>query len=391
MLFRLPSFESMPPVARPREGEQVRVKGRPLQFSFWPMFRGTRRPGLQSRIFATNPWALISASIRERCPAGARPEALASIIQAESFYKAATEAGIWAAKPLLTYYSLLNLAKAYALTEGLRPTFEKAQHGLTSMRTPGNRELLDSFLRAFPSPNQRGDFQLFDELLQVVSGRGLQAPADYPLTTLLPQIVPGHRIWCEASGQRERFVSIEKIEIMESRARREIWLRLSLYADDLTRLDVTHATLMNEGDFSPRFREITPATDERTDRRLLRFEEVTPTSYRARAADELQRLVSGFQNHLWATVLSVPPYRKYYLYLSPAAESAQRLPQLVSIYAVFYYLGSLTRYRPQFFDEILQGAYGQQLQEILTNQPGQFLYLMASEFARREVTRAAIV
>lgn len=356
------------------------------------MYRGTRRPGLQSYIFATNPWALISASIRERCPAVARDEALASIVQAESFYKAATEADVWAAKPLLTYYCLLNLVKAYGLTEALHQTFDKAQHGLTSMRHPGGDELTDSFLRAFPSPNPRnGDYQLFDEFLRVIRGNGLPGQADYPLAALLPQIVPGHRIWCDASRQRERFVSLESIEIMESRPRREIWLRLSVFADDLTRLGVTHATLMSEGDLNPRFREITSAVHEATGRRLLRFEEVVTTPYRGRAADQIQRLVSGFQNHLWATVLSVPPYRKYYLHLSPPAEAPQRLPQVISIYAIFYYLGSLTRYRPQYFDEVLQGAYGQQLQEILTNQPSQFLYLMASEFARREVTRAAIV
>ena len=92
-----------------------------------------------------------------------------------------------------------------------------------------------------------------------------------------------------------------------------------------------------------------------------------------------------------AGMLSQRPYRQYYLYPSPAAQHGQVLPQILSIYAITFYLGSIVRYRPHHFDEILKGDFGPFIETFLNDQPTQFLYLMASEFAQREVTRAAIV
>jgi hypothetical protein len=55
------------------------------------------------------------------------------------------------------------------------------------------------------------------------------------------------------------------------------------------------------------------------------------------------------------------------------------------------YLGSIVRYRPHHFDRILASQYGPFIEAFLNDQPTQFIYLMASEFAEKEVTRAAIV
>jgi hypothetical protein len=116
---------------------------------------------LNSRLYVTNPWAVIEGGIKRRCPTNSQPEAVASARQAEQFFKASREAQLWASKPLLTYYSFLNLAKAYALTEGLRTTYDKAQHGLSEQIKPNGQELVDSFLTAFPSPNNKGIAQGF--------------------------------------------------------------------------------------------------------------------------------------------------------------------------------------------------------------------------------------
>jgi YaaC-like Protein len=133
-------------VPKPRAGRRVSIKGKPLRFSFWPMYKGARRYGLHSRLYVTNPWALIEGSIKRRCPATSQAEAVFSARQAEQFFKASREAQLWASKPLLTYYSFLNLAKAYALTQGQQPTYEKAQHGLSERIKPGGQELLPSAL-----------------------------------------------------------------------------------------------------------------------------------------------------------------------------------------------------------------------------------------------------
>ena len=58
----------MPLSRKPRKGSPIEVKGRSLDFSYWPMYRGNRRYGLQTRIYATNPWALIRTAIKSTSP-----------------------------------------------------------------------------------------------------------------------------------------------------------------------------------------------------------------------------------------------------------------------------------------------------------------------------------
>ena len=113
-----------------------------------------------------------------------------------------------------------------------------------------------------------------------------------------------------------------------------------------------------------------------------------PNNY---AADDLRHLVAIVRSNLWTTVSSIPPYRRYYIYLSPPAEVVHRLPQLLSMYAVMFYLGSITRYRPHHFQALLRGAFGPRVRDFVTGQPLQFLYLMASEIAGRDVAKPSIL
>lgn len=82
-------------------------------------------------------------------------------------------------------------------------------------------------------------------------------------------------------------------------------------------------------------------------------------------------------------ILTDKGYR-YYLGDFPPLE---RLPQLASIYAVMFYLGSITRYKPYDFDRIVEGRYGWLVGEFLATQPQQFLYLLASTMAGTDVVQ----
>ncbi len=116
----------MPQLPDAREGSVLKIKGRLVEFSPWPVARTTRRYGTQSRIFVTNPWAIIRGAINKRCPASAKAQAHAFRDQAEDYFNAARNAGLLAAKPVLLYYSLLNLAKTYVLTVGQHANYGSA-------------------------------------------------------------------------------------------------------------------------------------------------------------------------------------------------------------------------------------------------------------------------
>src|ERR1043165_3366848 len=110
----------MPKLPLERLGQPVSVRQRPLAFSYWPMYKGTRRYGLQSNVFSTNPWALMRTAAKSECPPAAQAEALAAIDQAQQFFQAGVSAALVGAKPLLLYYAFLNIAKAFGLARATR-------------------------------------------------------------------------------------------------------------------------------------------------------------------------------------------------------------------------------------------------------------------------------
>ena len=371
-------------------GTPVSILQRPLRFSFWPMYKGTRRYGLQSSLFAVDPWTIIKDKIRTECPSSARQEAIAYLEQASDFFRSSQAAAITAARPLQIYYCFMNLVKALVLTKGAVPTFGRANHGLSEKLVPGGKELKDSYLDAYPSPKPNGDLQVFGELYKLLLHQNVPAGTRFNLASLLPQVLPGHRLWARAANKAERFISINEIRFMENIYGNELWINLFLAAGDLSRLGVTHKRFLDESRLAPSLHEVKSA-EVSEGRKLLCFEQTVKTHFAHRPSDQVQALVDQFKQHLWVTVNSSQPYRRYYAYLAPAAEQPEVLPQLLSIYAIAYYLGSITRYKPQLFDTLLAETFGPRIEEFVSAQPMQFIYLVASEFAKQEITKPALI
>lgn len=379
----------MPRLAQQREGDYIKINRHSLSFSFWPMKETKRRYGLSSRIFATNPWPIIERSIETNCPKTAKPAAKAFLEQSKDFYNSALTAGVSAAKPVQLYYSFLNLVKAFILTRGQQSSLDKAYHGLKERLGADGHELKDAYLEAIPTgTDSRGNCNLnmFDEFLRSIGGSALRGRTRFGLSMLIPQIVPGHRLWVDASNAKERFLTPSNIAFMENKTAKEVWLRMYFRSEGLTRLHLTHKTVFKQSGLSNAWQQV-----HQVDQHLLCFEQKHTIFYSGRAADKIVDLIDTVKPLLWRTAINTDPYRKYYIYLAPDSERDFVLPQLLSIYAVLYYLGSITRYRPHQFDKILQGEHGPFIEAFLNDQPTQFLFLMASEFARREVTKAALV
>lgn len=374
--------------AAARAGEVLTVKGRPIPYSNHPVVRTNRRYGLQSRIFSTNPWGIIRQSIEDKLTGEARDQAIAFVAQAENFYQTSQTSTLLSAKPLLIYYFMLNLAKAFVLHDGLKTSYEKAQHGIEENIHPGGAEFVNSFLKVYRSrPSRVNVFDDFQEAL--FDKKAPPAGQVFDLKNLLPQLLQGHRVWCEAADADERFVEITHIQYMHDEASKSIWLTLGIYADDLSRFGITRKRMLNESGLLGKFREVHGSVV--AGRKLLSFEQIVPLSYTGRASDKVHSLVETLKPHIWSTVIKLHPYRKNYLYLCPVGEQSSLMEQMLSVYACFYYLGSVTRYRPHLFESIIKGKFGGHIQEIITNLPQQFLYLVSSEFAGREIAHAPLV
>lgn len=376
-------------VAAPRAGSTLTVKGRPIPFSLHSVVRTSRRYGLQSRIFSTNPWGIIRQSIEDSLVGVSRDQARAFVAQSEDFFRSAASSTLVAAKPLLIYYCFLNLAKAFVLKKKIRPEYLRAQHGIEENIHPNGIEFEHSFLKAYRS--KPSGVNVFDDFQQALFGRKFPTSGKvFDLQRLLPQLLQGHRVWCESASAGERFVEITRIDYRHDEATKEIWLVINIFSDDLTRFGISRKRLLSESGLSSTFRQVI-STEIVDGRSLLKFEQITPLIYTGRASDKIADLIEVVRSRIWTTAMKIPPYRKNYLYLCPPADEPNLTEQLLSVYACFYYFGSITRYRPHLFDPILKGRYGSHIQEVISNIPQQFVYLLASEFAEREIAHAPIV
>lgn len=372
----------------PRVGEVIHIRTRPAAFSFFPTYQGTRREGLHSTLFATQPWNIIGHELEKIADPNAQRQALAFANQARDFFSAAQGSEISAAKPLLLYYSFLNLAKCLVVKK--RGTaLGEVKHGLSEKlpTTPGavhGHVSVDITLNPAVSA-----FVMF--------AGALNAPLPTPdpgkthvqmrSQDFLNQILIGHRVFSQAEGLIERFISLERIEYMHDHATRQAWIRARAYADDYTRLGYPMTGLSKGLRDAHAWRNV--KCEHTIDgRRIIEAEMNQTVAYSHRPSQALDQLSTMTRSRLWRSVTALPPYRKYYVY--QASSTQLLMNQLLTMYIATYYFGSITRYKPEQFEFILRSPIGPFVFEFFANQPAQFLYLMTSEFMGQEVAKAAI-
>jgi hypothetical protein len=125
---------------------------------------------------------------------------------------------------VLLYYAFLNLSKAFAVARGNTHLEIRSFHGISSAPHPKDiaRSLIKFEALSPARPN------VFQALLQQFDGNPSVTASDLRLRFVLPQILPGHRLWCYATKKAERFVSIEHFQIRYLASSKEIWLNIML-------------------------------------------------------------------------------------------------------------------------------------------------------------------
>jgi hypothetical protein len=171
-----------------------------------------------------------------------------------------------------------------------------------------------------------------------------------------------------------------------------IWLNIFLVKDDLMRLEISPADFLSQSGLATSYTEVECTEKSEIGRPLICFQRSNVTRLTTNhCVNELDDLFRTLRQRLWVSAASVVPYRRYYVYLCPPDEEAQQLPQLLSIYAISYYLGSITRHRPHHFSTIIDSDLGPAVLDFISGQPMQYLYLIASEFAQQEISKPSMV
>jgi|SRR5271163_988764 hypothetical protein len=366
--------------ASPRQGDSLRIEGEFAAYGRNALASDAGKSKLQHRLFVNDPWELIAEAIaRAVKPGRARDVAQSFRLQAEDYFRAATSGRELAVKPVLLYYAFLNLSKAYAVAKGNIGLTGKAFHGISC--APNPKTIPGTLIRF----DRRTGTLVFQELMKLLDGNpSALSLSGLRLGYLLPQILPGHRLWCYATNRTERFSTIEYFDLLHAPATKQVWLNLYIDRDDLDRLKISESRILSQADLGE-FEVAYSATNS------VFLQQRNPDSYSANPAEAFAALVRRYKNKIWETVKTASPYRKSYVYCCPPQEQSARLPQTMSIYLLMYFLGSVTRYTPGHFEDLLDSKYGPFFGTFVSESPMQFLYLMASETLGREVSKPAII
>jgi hypothetical protein len=365
-----------------RTGEALKIGRESISFARHILAQRGSTYELQHRLFVNDPWELIAEAIHRAVPNEKRRHIAHSFRrQAEDYFRTATIGRELAVRPVLLYYAFLNLSKAYALTQGSITLLGKAVHGISA--DPKPRAIISSSIK-FDKSNRVGVFQ---ELLRFLGGNPGFASSDVPLGYLLPQILPGHRLWCYATGRVERFFTVQRFDVLHASSTKGVWINIYLDRSDLERVGISESKALADCGCAGEFEIATGIAPKD----WTCFQQRTPTPYMSDPAEALAQIMAKMRTNIWETVKIDSPYRKPYVYCCPVGERGARVPQLLSIYLLMFFLGYVTRYTPGYFEDLLDSKFGPLFETFVSESPMQFLYLMASEILGREVSKPAII
>ncbi len=272
---------------------------------------------LQSRLFVNDPWELIAEAIARALPAGRQREIAHSFRrQAEDYFRVATNSRELAVQPVLLFYAFLNLSKAYAVAQNRLPLSGRVVHGIQC--TPGPRTLISALITFNVNKNQ---ISVFRELLDLLGGNTAIVNNSMRLGHLIPQVLPGHRLWCYASGKAERFISINYTRFFHMPGDHTEWMGLDLDREDFDKKNLQVGKILgysNLDDFELIFR--------RDDFPSVQLQQRMPTRYKSSPEAALQDIIFGVRNNIWETVRVGSPYRKYYVYCCPPGDKTRDFP-----------------------------------------------------------------
>ena len=280
--------------------------------------------------------------------------------QSMYFYKAAEKAPL-RSQPLLFYYSFLNLAKIYlCLTEGLDSSKEY-QHGIRT--TVNVLTTLDTATVEIQSLYGSQNISVAHRLMSLFGDRVLPATlTTFSIKDCLEACVGIHRTYCETYGGEESFMRLVSPVCYQHGQAFGI------------RSELKRCTTKKMADLLSRGYNVKKEGDA-----FIIDEFIVLPDYNLRKEAWID-----LSNHLKGKgIWSYTDGNEYRLYI--ASTNKVRMSSPTIIYAIMFFLGSVTRYNPYFFDTLMDAKEQWLISEFLNTQPKQFLYYMASAVVGKPV------
>jgi hypothetical protein len=340
------------------------------------------------RILAADVWSCIEHAIGERLGRYRSEKAWAYLWQGHEFYQAAQNPR-FDSRPLLYYYSFLNAVKAFLIARGTNVP-PRSFHGVSDPAANSKKRLrLEGQTVRVDSRGNQND-RILPELIANLGAS--VSNQSYRVLDLMAQIPAIHRTYTTIGRGRVKTAVIKTrsrtliqawrkgpcfaaAEITPLRDRASAWAIVAL---DRESLDSRSAIGLLEQ--TPAIRVGLMRVDRGIKDEFCFETAGYSLSNRHKAMADISKALG--RAGVWS-VLTPSGYRHYL----GAIPQRYRLPQLASIYATMFYLGSVTRYRQYDYETILGGRYAWLVEEFLATEPTQFLYLLASQLTGVEVVQ----
>jgi hypothetical protein len=251
--------------------------------------------------------------------------------------------------PLFYYYSFLHLAKA--VCEIKNPNFHKKResyrHGISWRPNP-------KYLVHMPNEviylSGRGIWQILYEA--VINKQNLIIPhvklKVKDLFSLCPEIsIEYERIF----GDKTPRIEIIEPVLVSDQDTNEAWIRFSIRRNELKKLNISRPKLINliKSDY------ITYKEIKSNDSDLWTFESDPPKQYAHKLIDQLLETMQPEIKKL--NLFSVYDIDSLQYYISVPKNIPLMLPQLLVLYSLIFWLGSLVRYDPHSLFELQDSEY----------------------------------
>lgn len=283
--------------------------------------------------------------------------------QAKYFYQAAESAPV-KSQPLLYYYSFLNLAKVFlCITQRTSPD-DEYMHGIET-DVKGNTTIQTAevkILTLYSSPRISVAYSLMSALGDALP---FMSPTELQLKDCLASCIGIHRTFCETYDMPESFVRLLNPRcVREGRTLEFIATLKKCDAAMMGALVAAGYDIQDRGDYFEYHQRI-----------------VMP-GYNIRMQDWYDLSSSLLSKGLRAYT-DGNEYRMY-LPLSPKVA----ISSTSVIYAIMFFLGSVTRYNPYFFDSLMDEKEQWLISEFLNTQPSQLLYYLISYMVGKPIYRS---
>jgi hypothetical protein len=258
---------------------------------------------------------------------------VAYLTQAETFYMAAQDM-VPESRPLVAYYFLLNLTKAFLTCADPTLTAGVVMHGVGDGFTPK--------LRYHFSQEQtkiKGGSTSALRALAVRTGAGFCHPSGtlLPIHKLAPYLVETADLYESAVDEPPRLVPLQSVQVF--RGGSETWLRVEVRRSELLRRGLGPASLTKRAHhFGATFRHVDS--------------EALTASYESHAAwkyggKKVLLRYPDLSADFEAALIHVNRGSEGARYLAVASEKSDLLSQEAVSFAVMHHLSTMVRYRPE--------------------------------------------